>query len=255
MTETDIVDQVYRSGEFASEEQAESVTRATLRNLGRSLSVGEAQDLGEPLPQTLSEEVLDVAGERAKPMAYDTFLEQIGEEVDLGVQAAERAVQVVMTVLAGRVGEEELENAQAQLPPNYGRVFDMDPATIGRPFEDIVAERGSFDVAVDVEKVAQAIVETLGERLTRGEAQDLAQYLEGDAQSWLVNRESPDAADFSAEEFVDRVAVQAEISEDTARDATRVVGDVLHELVPSRELDRARGQLPTAFDSLFGFDS
>lgn len=68
MAETDLVDTVYDSTEFASRAQAETVTLATLRNLGRSLSVGEARDVAEFLPSDLSAALLDVDRETAEPI-------------------------------------------------------------------------------------------------------------------------------------------------------------------------------------------
>ncbi|MFA9517919.1 DUF2267 domain-containing protein [Halopenitus sp. H-Gu1] len=250
MSETDIVEAVFQSHDFTSREQAEAVTRATLRNLGRCLSVGEARDIAAPLPPDLSLELVDINRKRAKPMAYEEFIEQVGEEAALPDRAVEQDVQVVMAVLAQRVGEEELENAQAQLPPNYGRIFDVEPASIGRPFVDFVVERTAFDPDVDAEALVRAVLETLGVRLSRGEAEDLAQYLEGEAEQWLIDETSSDAADFSADEFVTRVARQADVSEETARETIQVVGNALSDIVPSEEIERALDQLPAGFGSL-----
>ncbi|WP_425461873.1 DUF2267 domain-containing protein [Natronosalvus hydrolyticus] len=99
--------------------------------------------------------------------------------------------------------------------------------------------------------MTRTLLETLGERLSRGEAEDLSRYLEGDAEAWVVDRESPDAASFSADEFVARVARQTECSEGAVRDAASVVGDVFVDVVPSRELDRTFAQLSAGYDDLF----
>lgn len=254
MTEIDIIEAVFRSNDFGSREQAEAVTRTTLRNLGRCLSVGEARDLATPLPSGLSEELVDVERTRAKPFAYEEFLDRVAEEADVSEQIVEQQVQAVVAVLKERVGEEELENAQAQLPPNYGRIFDVDPAAIGRPFEDFVVERTAFESSVDGEAMVRAVLETLGERLSRGETEDLSQYLEGEAKRWVIDEASSDAANLSVDEFVDRVARRADVSEQTAREAINAVGDALSGVVPPEEIERAREQLPAGFDSLLGFE-
>lgn len=76
---------------------------------------------------------------------------------------------------------------------------------VGRPFVTLVAERAAFPSDVEAETVVRAVIETLGERLTRGEAEDLSRYLEGEAGTWVIDQESPNAVASSADEFVDRV--------------------------------------------------
>ncbi|MCU4750670.1 DUF2267 domain-containing protein [Halobacteria archaeon AArc-curdl1] len=149
MTESDIVDQVYRSCDFASPEGAESVIRTTLRNLGRCLSAGQARDVAAPLPRPLSEELVAASPEKPDPMPYEEFLERVRDGAELADRDVERDVRVVLSVLAGRIGEVEIENARAQLPPNYDHVFDVEPETVGQPFADLVAKRGTFDSDVD----------------------------------------------------------------------------------------------------------
>lgn len=254
MSATDIVESVFRSNEFASRDQAEAVTRSTLRNLGRNVTVGEARDIAERLPPDLSEELIDVERTQAQPVEYEAFLEQVGEEVALPEESIEESVQRVMVVLEEAIDEAELANAQAQLPPSYGPIFDIEPAAIGRPFVDFVTDGTGFDPGVDAEAMVHAVLETLGERLTRGEAEDLANYLEGEAVQWLADVESRDAEDFSAAEFVDRVARRTEVSEATARASIQVVGDALVDVVPPEEIERALEQLPAGFDSLLAFE-
>lgn len=254
MTESDLIEAVFRSSDVTSREQAEAVTRATLRNLGRGLSVGEARDLAAPLPPGLSEELVEVERKQAKPMAYEEFLEQVAEEADLPEETVQQYVRVVVGVLAGRVGKEELENARAQLPPNYDQVFGTDPTAVGRPFVAVAIEGAEFEPTVDAEATIRSTLETLGERLSRGEAEDLSQYLEGEAQQWLLDQASTDAADFSADAFVDRVVWRADVSEETARKAIRTVGAALSDVVPPEEMERALDQLPAEFDSLLGLE-
>lgn len=254
MTETDIVESVYRSNEFASRERAEAVTRSTLRNLGRNVTVGEARDIAERLPPDLSAELTDIERTQAEPVEYDEFLEQVREEADVPEETIERSVQRVMVVLEDRIGKAELENAQAQLPPSYDPLFAVEPAAIGRPFVEFVTDRTGFDPAVDAEAMVRAVLETLGERLTRGEAEDLSHYLEGEAAEWLADEASPDAAEFSAEEFVDRIANRTDVSEATARASIQVVGDALAAVVPPEEIERALEQLPAGFGSLLAFE-
>lgn len=67
-----------------------------------------------------------------------------------------------------------------------------------------VRETGRLDS--DDGATTVATLEILGERLTLGEAEDLAAHLSEEEGVWLVDRDSPKAADFPAEEFVERLA-------------------------------------------------
>jgi uncharacterized protein (DUF2267 family) len=254
MIETDFVESVYRSNGFASREQAEAVTRSTLRNLGRNVTVGEARDIAARLPPDLSEELVDVERTQAQPVEYDSFLERVAEDTGFPGESIEASVQRVMVVLEEQVGETELANAEAQLPPSYGPIFDIEPAAIGRPFVDFVTDRTGFDPGVDAEAMVRAVLETLGARLSRGEAEDLATYLEGEAVQWLTDEASTDAEDISAAEFVDRVATRTDVSEATARASIQVVGNALADIVPPDEIEKALEQLPAGFDSLLAFE-
>lgn len=180
-------------------------TGRTRRNLWSGLSVGEARDPAEFLPSESGNVLVGASRKRDEPMPYETFLEQVGGEADIADSDVERCARAVVAVVTGRVGVDELENAQAQLPSNYGRLLTVEPVPVGRPFVTLVAERAALPPDVEAETVVRAVIETLGERLTRGEAEDLSRYLEGEAGTWVIDQESPNAAAFSADEFVDRV--------------------------------------------------
>jgi uncharacterized protein (DUF2267 family) len=96
-----------------------------------------------------------------------------------------------------------------------------------------------------------ATLRTLAERITRGEAEDLAAQLPSELQGYLTKPQEP-AERFDLEEFIRRV------SERTGRDPDEVlvhmgaVFATLREAVTSGELEDIRAQLPEDLRGLIG---
>ncbi|MBV9453425.1 MAG: DUF2267 domain-containing protein [Rubrobacter sp.] len=95
-----------------------------------------------------------------------------------------------------------------------------------------------------------ATLETLSERLTGGEAKDLAAQLPQELQAPLQRSAEP-PEDFSLEEFYERVAERAGVDTETARNDASVVMTVLKEAVTAGQLDDLMAQLPAHFNVLF----
>jgi uncharacterized protein (DUF2267 family) len=115
-------------------------------------------------------------------------------------------------------------------------------------FEKAVAERAGIagDEAGDV---IRATLETLAERLTRGEADDLAAQLPKQMKGWLTTGSGP-AERFGLDEFVRRVGERAEIPPERAREAVRAVFKTLREAVTGGEFKDVMSQLPSEFSEL-----
>ena len=82
-------------------------------------------------------------------------------------------------------------------------------------FETKVAQRAGVP-ADRARALIRATLLTLGERLTRGEAHDLASQLPGPAKEWLVSP-TPEAERFGVDEFINRVATRAGATREEAR--------------------------------------
>jgi uncharacterized protein (DUF2267 family) len=95
----------------------------------------------------------------------------------------------------------------------------------------------------------RATLQTLGERLTRGEAGDLASQLPKDMKEWL-NTSVPEADRFGLEEFVRRVSERARIPPEDARAAVRAVFTTLRDAVTAGEFNDVMSQLPGEFSQL-----
>lgn len=113
-----------------------------------------------------------------------------------------------------------------------------------------VAQRTRTPVEQAVE-LTRATLVTLAERLTGGEALDLAVQLPHPLQ--LVLKPGPDnesAQRHGAAEFVARVAARAQVDEPTAREAVRAVFTTLREAITGGEFDDLVVQLPRDYRDL-----
>ncbi|WP_326558229.1 DUF2267 domain-containing protein [Micromonospora sp. NBC_01796] len=115
-------------------------------------------------------------------------------------------------------------------------------------FVDMVAQRAEVDsdTAVDL---SRGTLQTLADRLTGGEAIDLAAQLPQPLQA--VMRSPQDAAEpFGAQEFIGRVAERATVDETAARTGVRAVLTTVREAVTGGEFDDVMSQLPREFRDL-----
>ena len=239
---------VAEAAALESEDEAEQVAEATLAELGRNVSAGEAEDLAARLPDRFGQALVEADQHDERPEPFEQFLEHVAERG--GVEEDLRAtIRGVMGAVAEYAGAEEVTDVATQLPPEYGAVIEPEEVPIAETFTDAVAAESSLD-GEEAAVATEATLTTLGERLSRGEAEDLAAYLHGDADEWLVEEHSSDAEDVPADEFVERVAARAEVSEERAREYVSEVSGVLGGAAPTRELQDAVDQLPEEYGEL-----
>ena len=100
------------------------------------------------------------------------------------------------------------------------------------------------------EQAITATLETLSERLTGGEANDLAAQLPEELKAPL-RQSAQEGERFSLEEFYNRVAEREGVDVETARNDASAVMRVLREAVSPGELDDVMAQLPAEFNALF----
>jgi uncharacterized protein (DUF2267 family) len=97
--------------------------------------------------------------------------------------------------------------------------------------------------------LTRATLATLAERITGGEAQDLAAQLPAPLQTALISAHE-NAEAFSLKEFVERTAERAGTDPDVAEAAIDAVFATLHDAVTPGEFDDVLSQLPAAFHRL-----
>ncbi|WP_221043148.1 DUF2267 domain-containing protein [Mycobacterium senriense] len=115
-------------------------------------------------------------------------------------------------------------------------------------FISSVAERSGL-FAGDAVAVTRATLTTLAERISGGEARDLAAELPSPLQDALLPTEE-EAEAFSFDEFIDRVAERSGRDAETAETAVDAVMATIHDAVTQAEFDDVLSQLPTEFQRL-----
>ena len=103
----------------------------------------------------------------------------------------------------------------------------------------------------EARRAITATLSTLSERISGGEAKDLAAQLPQELKE-PVQRSGEEAEAFSLEEFLRRVGEREAVNADTAREHASAVVTVLREAVTGGQLDDIYAQLPqdTADSSL-----
>ena len=115
-----------------------------------------------------------------------------------------------------------------------------------KEFTHTVAERAglSREEAADL---TRATLETLADRLSGGEARDLAVRLPEPMAESFRGKKGMAAGNFGLEEFVRRVSEHAGLTVKETTDGVRAVFRTLADVVPSDHFDQAMSQLPGDF--------
>lgn len=246
MTIEPFLETVLGTGRFESEAEARETTVATLETLSQCIARGVAQNVAEQLSEELAEHLLVDETENARPLEYEAFLSRVSKEADFDRPYAQANVQAVVEALAQTIDEFEFESLRGQLPAEYAPLFEP---VGGVSLTETVAGEADLDEPT-ARTAVRSTLETLGERLTLGEAEDLAAHLAEEESTWLIDPDSPNAADFSAEEFVERVADREDVDAETARKHVQQVATGLQSLAPT-ETQRALQQLGPEYSRLF----
>jgi uncharacterized protein (DUF2267 family) len=109
------------------------------------------------------------------------------------------------------------------------------------------ATRGDRDKAADL---TRASLQTLAERISGGEADDLASQLPQELKGWLTGKQER-AEDFDIDEFTKRVWQRAGLpSQEDAERGVVAVFATLREAVTGGEFDDVLSQLPDQYRRL-----
>lgn len=157
-----------------------------------------------------------------------------------------------MTAVRDVADETELERAREQLPGEFDLVFEPGRPMTDDEFLETVADHLG-GVEVDPREAADAVLETMADRVTGGQAGDLAMYLPRGVRTPLTDTDEA-ALDFDRDEFLERIAARADAETDEATRMTRAVIDALRDAGAEHELENVRTQLPGEFDHLFEHD-
>jgi uncharacterized protein (DUF2267 family) len=237
---------------------AESAAQATLGTLAERISSGQARELAAELPPQLAE-WLSGGEENAEPFDAVEFVRRVAEREQADPENAQAHIRAVFTALARLVRGEEIARLTAQLSNDYKGLLGE---AIRRPREPSVPE--VFEIDSFVKRVArraalepasahratEAVLETLGERIAAGEADDLADALPAGLRPALQRGEERTrgkAERMSLDEFIERVGDREGVPYEDALDHTRAVLATLREALPEKELSDLLAELPRGY--------
>jgi uncharacterized protein (DUF2267 family) len=123
-------------------------------------------------------------------------------------------------------------------------------------FLSAVESRADLDSREEAMAAAESTLRVLGERIARGQAEDLAASLPENLGAALTGSQDEGAEQFPPEEFVERVREyereqRADLSVDRARLHVQAVLESLAEAVDGDIWHDVRAQLPTEYERLY----
>jgi uncharacterized protein (DUF2267 family) len=232
------------------EAHAARATAATLATLAERLDRGEARDLAEELPPELAAWL--ATNTPADRFGVDEFIRRVAEREGVDAATAERDARAVFTALGYAVSPGELADAAAQLPQEFARLLPRGP-WVDRPTADEFAERVARRTGLDDERAmraAEAVLETLAERISGGEVEDLETPLPLELHAALERGRAATgdhARSVPLRSFLRRVAEREGVTPAEALVHARAVLATLREAVGDEEFFDVMSELPVNY--------
>jgi uncharacterized protein (DUF2267 family) len=235
-------------------ETAERATRAVLWTLGQRIGADEGVVYVSHLPAELGS-LLHTAG-GAQSFDAQEFVRRVANREDTDPDTAELHILVVLGALARALPDREYDHMVTRLSKDYAPLLPKSrtpPVPSTQAFLKQVAERAGIDTWAAL-RVAEAVLETLAERIAPGEALHLTTRLPVRLHGAL--RRGAERADASTrkmppEDFVRRVAERTGMGEQQAREYARAVLATVREATREVFLD-VTVQLPDSYRDLLG---
>lgn len=249
MHEEEFIGTVRQEAPLESTDIAQDVTNATLQTLGERITDGEASDIAQHLPENVAKPLTDAPSE-AEPFSLAEFTTRVSDRAGIeesDVVVSSRAVATALSTAAAA----ELENTREQLPTEFDVIFEPSGPITRDAFLETVQERANVESREAAQKVTSTTLRTLGERLSKGEAADLALYLPDTFADAILESDDESAMEYSLDEFVQRIAHREDVEQEDAKTHAQAVCSTLAEAASEREIDAARKQLPDPFGVIF----
>ncbi|MET0494407.1 MAG: DUF2267 domain-containing protein [Actinoplanes sp.] len=234
------------------QESAEQATRAVASVLGERIGADEARACAAHLPPEVAAWLHTAGG--ARSFDAEEFVRRVAERQGTSPDTAERHIIAVLGAISQALPEREYDHLIARLSKDYAPLLPkaaIGPTMSTRVFAGRVAERSGVDDESAL-RVAEAVLETLAERITAGEVRDLTARLpvalhgalkRGAAQADSATRRMP------PDEFVHRVEQRAGVGPDQARQCIRAVFATVREATREEFFD-VTVQLPGGYRDL-----
>lgn len=240
MRYADIVAAV-KAREGISDQLADVVTRSTVAALAELDPDGAVRRLAEQLPIELKR-VVDSSAPGPQHGSLEDFTVRVSELSGVDIYDVRSAIKAVFAALAQAIGE-PLYDMFAWLSPDFADLLPT-PRPTADEFFTQVQQTAAIDSRDQAELAVHATLRTLADRITAGQAQDLALYLPSEIRTDLVGTAEP-AQSFDRDEFLDRIATIESIDHETAELHARAVLTALRVSVPEREFADTLEQLPS----------
>jgi uncharacterized protein (DUF2267 family) len=116
-------------------------------------------------------------------------------------------------------------------------------------FYTVVRQQANLESVEEAEELSDAVLRTLGERLSSGATSDLAEYLPEEPAAALETDSEPES--FGPDKFLARIAERAGVEEACAERAIRATTAALETAAAGSEYRDVRQQLPSEYGTLF----
>jgi uncharacterized protein (DUF2267 family) len=249
--------------------EAERAACGTLQTLSRRISVGEAEDIAERLPDELRS---CVALDGSRQMFHlDGFIQRLEEQLGVDRGMAVREAKAVVAALWSTIGSEEFDDMRAELPKDFDQLLDEAVAQAPRPglreatfigplsydeWVDRVAELTRID-REQATRAIEAVLEVLAMRITAGQVEDLAPFVPVEFRRALENgvaRSGGKAMRLTIDAFIREVGRRENRRRGDAYKHAKAVLAVLREAVGEKEFSDTVAQLPDEFRELLRQD-
>jgi uncharacterized protein (DUF2267 family) len=240
------------------ERQADAAVKASLQALAEQSDPKQFADLLEQMPREIKSEVAPAPTPQYRSLP--DFFNRIAELSGLGTDQARDAAEAVIAVIVDKINYDQVEDLFGRMPSQF---MDLMPVrtehrTAGRmerptPEEFIRRVRNKANLSSDEEamEAVRATLSVLSQRITGGQAQDLATFLPEEIRKYLAGAE-PEAKALDKNEFFDRIAGIEHTDHDTAVKHAAAVLTALSDTVPRKEIQDTLDQLPPGVKHLVG---
>lgn len=223
--------------------RAEAASKAVIQALAEQVGLDAFSPVASQLPGPLKETVPPLPSPR--PMSLAEFY---GRVTELGgvetVGDPERPARAVLATLGDAAGGENLTAVVEELPRDYGEILPEGQGPTGLDaFLGRVERFGELVSRDEAQELTQTTLLALAERISTGQARDLAASLPAPLRPYLEAPSEP-AGDFDAEALVRRVMDARHLDAAGAERQIQAVFAALRERVPDTEISDTVEQLP-----------
>ena len=229
-----------------------AASRAVLQALAEQVD-GDPFDLFDRLASQLPGDLQTalLSGEAASPpLQLDAFYQRVSDLAGVPPDQAKAYTRAVVATLQEEVVGTPLEELFALLPQEYQSLLPEQPHPgEADDFLRRVQHLGELSSWDEAETAARLTLSALGDRISGGQAADLAAALPGELRPCLEQAAEPAQA-FGIEEFLRRIADPQQTDAHTARRQAKAVLRAVREYTPGKEIADTMAQLPPDLASL-----